>query len=126
MKTLLLISSLLFTFTSSYANPSKEIVQILNDSDKNEILTLIDRVCADSWCAGDYDYKFKTFSCNEQSLNCTLGFSIIDRDDHNKKPRNKRCLFKGISSKDMLLTGHNLNEEFYDHLNICITDRENK
>ena len=126
MKTLFFISSLIFSLNSLGEYSHSSIAQILNQSDKTEILSLIDRVCADSWCAGDFDYKFSTFSCNEQTLVCTLGFKIIDRENHNNKPRNKRCLFKGISTKEMILTGHNLNDEFYDHLNICITDRENK
>jgi hypothetical protein len=119
---------ILLTSLCAFALPPSPVTQILNENDKAEVIKIIDQVCADSWCSGDYDYKFSTFSCNENIATCTLGFKIIDRD---AKPgevnyRNKRCIFKGITSKEKIYFGTSLNEEFYDQLNNCVSNRESK
>jgi hypothetical protein len=107
-------------------NSANAITEIVNTSDKKEILALIDHTCADTWCSGDYEFKFQTFSCNDNSGVCTLTFKIIDRDE---KPgmlgiRNRRCIFKGLTSKEKIYHEHTLSEEFYDQLNYCVSNRE--
>lgn len=128
MKTILATLIIASTINFAQAASAPSLTQILNENDKNEVLTIIDRVCADSWCSGDYDYKFSTFSCNDNTATCTLTFKIIDRD---AKPgeinfRNRRCIFKGITSREKIFTGVTLNEEFYDQLNSCVSNRESK
>ena len=126
------LSMMLIIFTSisfaKAADPSHEFAQILNENDKNEVLEIIDRVCADSWCSGDYDYKFSKFSCNDNNATCILSFKIIDRDakPNEVKVRNRKCNFKGITSKEKVFTGATLSEEFYDQLNFCVSNRESK
>lgn len=119
MKFYLLLA--LFGLNSAYA-----ITEIVSANDKKEILALIDHTCADTWCSGDYEFKFQTFSCNDNSGVCTLTFKIIDRD---AKPdmqgiRNRRCIFKGLTSKEKIYHDHALSEEFYDQLNNCVSNRE--
>ena len=128
MKSILAIIGLVVC-TNIYSTSSEAAATpILTESDCGQVLQIIDRVCADSWCSGDYDYKFSTFSCNDNTAVCTLTFKIIDRDA--KPPqnavRNRRCIFKGLNTKEKILTGDNLNEEFYDQLNICVSSRESK
>ncbi|MBC7538144.1 MAG: hypothetical protein H7281_04945 [Bacteriovorax sp.] len=123
-----LILIIMATLNIVIAAPSQPFLQIITEKDKSEVLAIIDRVCADSWCSGDYEYKFSTFSCNDNTAACTLTFKIIDRD---AKPgevnfRNKRCIFKEITSKEKIFTGVTLNEEFYDQLNYCVSNRESK
>jgi hypothetical protein len=125
MKNFIAIFTLLFIFNSiTFANTT----QILTSNDQQEILNLIDHTCADSWCAGDYEFKFSTFSCNNLTFKCTLTFKIIDRDSHPGEisARNKRCIFNGITSKDKIFYDGILNEEFYDQLNYCVSSRETK
>ncbi len=119
---------LAFNISLTQANTNLPLAQIMNETDKNEVLKIIDHDCADSWCSGDYNYKFLTFNCNDITETCTLSFTIIDRD---VKPgevnsRNRRCIFKGITSKEKIFTGATLNEEFYDQLTYCISSREAK
>lgn len=123
MKKILITVILLLNINFLSANGS---IQILTDNDRKEVLSIIDRDCADSWCAGDYEYKFQNFSCNDSTAVCTLSFKIIDRDAKpgTVKERNRRCIFKGITSKTKILNGNNLNEEFYDQLNYCVSNRE--
>ena len=118
----MLISSITF----ANAESTQPFSQILTEKDKTEILEIIDRVCADSWCSGDYEYKFSKFSCNDNSSKCILSFKIIDRDAKpgEVKSRNRRCIFKDITSREKIFTGVSLSEEFYDQLNYCVSNRE--
>jgi hypothetical protein len=127
LKTILLLMICLNVLGTAHAT-SDSFMVIITQNDSTEVLKLIDRVCADSWCSGDYDYKFSTFSCNDASNSCVLSFKIIDRDAKppEVKIKNKRCIFKGITSSEMLYHENKLNEEFYDKLNVCVSDRESR
>jgi hypothetical protein len=125
-KTFMIISIVTALSTANAA--SLAFKPIITENDSAEVLKLIDRVCADSWCSGDYDYKFSTFSCNDSSAACILTFKIIDRD---AKPgevnsKNKRCIFKGLTTSEMIFHENKLDEEFYDKLNYCVSDRESR
>jgi hypothetical protein len=127
MKNFMMMTAfLIYSGLSQAHNFQPGFLPLLTQEDQKEILSIIDHTCADSWCAGDYEYKFSTFSCNENSSVCTLTFKIIDRDakPNEVKSRNRRCIFKGIVSKSMLFHESRLNEEFYDQLNYCISKRE--
>ena len=124
-------SSLLIIILSSLvtANASQLAFRpIVTQNDSIQVLKLIDRVCADSWCAGDYDYKFSAFSCNDSTSICTLSFKIIDRDAKpgEQNSKSKRCIFQQITSSEMIFHENKLNEEFYDKLNFCVSDRESR
>lgn len=124
-------ASLLFVIISALTSVNAETTSlgpIVTQNDCTQVLKLIDRVCADSWCAGDYDYKFSAFSCNDTSAACTLSFKIIDRDAKpgEIKSKSKRCIFQGITSSEMIYHENKLNEEFYDKLNFCVSDRESR
>jgi hypothetical protein len=126
VKMIALISVFVFGLTQAMGIESMASKQILSSSEKNEVLELIDHACADSWCSGDYNYKFSAFSCNDTTSVCTLTFKIIDRDAKPGEPNSvsRRCLFTKISSVNDIIQGHNLNEEFYDKLNYCVSNRE--
>jgi hypothetical protein len=117
---------LLINLNLAEANEATSFTEILSGNDQTEILKLIDHICSDSWCAGDYDYKFSAFSCNDTNALCTLSFQIIDRDSKPTETHSfkRRCTFKGISSINNIIRDKNLTEEFYDKLNICVSDRE--
>jgi hypothetical protein len=121
MKTFLLASFILIHSTTSFA-----LGPIMNEKDKEEILRIIDRTCADTWCAGDYEYQFTSFNCNDITATCTLTFKMIDRDAQPGEVnfRNKRCFFKEINSKKKIIYDSELTDEFYDHLNSCVSARE--
>lgn len=105
-----------------------DFTNVITSNEKDHILHMIDEVCADTWCAGDYDYKFTSFNCNSDSRNCTLSFKIIDRDARGNEPKEvlRRCNFKNVVGIKNIVDDDKLNEEFYDQLNICITNRESK
>ncbi len=125
---LILAFTFVFQVSLSFASDTNSFLKIISDEDKVEILSTIDRVCADSWCSGDYEYQFSNFSCNDNTSTCTLTFKIIDRDSGPTEAhlRNKKCIFKGITSKEKIISGVTLNQKFYDQLNYCVTDRETR
>lgn len=126
IKACTLILFLMVNLNLANAFEGSPFKQILNENDKAEVIKLIDHICADSWCAGDYDYKFTKFSCNDTTLVCTLSFKIIDRDSKpgESSESNRRCIFKGISSIDDIIHESTLTQEFYDKLNFCVSNRE--
>lgn len=126
LKVFTLISGLMLNVYIAQANEATSFRQIITENDKTEILKLIDHACADSWCSGDYDYKFSSFSCNDTNAICILGFKIIDRDAKpgEVKAVNRRCIFKNISSINDVVENHALTEVFYDQLNYCVSNRE--
>ncbi len=126
IKTSTFIFFLMINLNFAKANEEAPFKQILSENDKTEVLKLIDHICADSWCAGDYDYKFTKFSCNDTTSVCTLSFKIIDRDSKPNESHvlNRRCIFKEISSIDNIIHDRTLTQEFYDKLNFCVSDRE--
>ena len=123
LRIILVTSFLGTTQASSFA-----LRPIMTENDSAEVLKLIDRACADSWCAGDYNYKFQTFSCSDTTGACTLTFKIIDRDARpgEVNSKSKRCVFRGITSSEMIYHQNKLDEEFYDKLNCCVSDRESR
>jgi hypothetical protein len=125
MKFLKLLIIILATTNLALANtPSQG--PIVTNQEKNEILEIIDRTCADTWCAGDNEFKFNSFNCNDEKFNCLLTFQIIDDNPKSgsSKIRNRRCFFYNIKSSKELLIDHRLTDSFYDKLNTCISNRE--
>ena len=84
---------------------------------------IIDMTCADTWCEGDYDFKFTDLNCNNRNFVCTLGVKVIDREI--RHTRQEKCTFEKITSKEKIIYKHALTDNFYDQLNDCITRLEN-
>ena len=53
----------------------------LSPVERSEVIRSIDDVCGDTWCEGDYNFKFNNFSCNFREKNCDLTFYFIKSDD---------------------------------------------
>jgi hypothetical protein len=91
-------------------------------------LKAIDDICADTWCAGDYNFHFERLTCALRAGACTLSFQIIPREGvPTTKPAYKRVCttdyFTGYDS--LVLSGSNgyssLNWNYYLALTECIT-----
>jgi len=42
-------------------------------------LKLIDDICGDTWCEGDYDFKFRQLGCDTATAGCRLTLQIFPR-----------------------------------------------
>ena len=45
----------------------------LTAEQSKEIVTYLDELCGDTFCEGEFDYDFETFTCDDTK--CSLGFS---------------------------------------------------
>ena len=128
MKKYILIVSLFITSiaTSLYANETNEIFSLM---ERKEILRSIDNVCGDTWCEGDYNFKFKNFSCNKLTKSCYVSFHFIKSDEQSLETYSpiQICHFNNITSiKQVQESKMELNEHFYEELTSCIENLESK
>lgn len=85
---------------------------------EDDVLRVIDTTCGDSWCESDYNYKFLSVQFNISRNTTTLFFQRI-KDE--KEILDRKCEIEGYSSPDEIITHHDLEPEFYDKLNSCIS-----
>lgn len=52
----------------------------ISKSDREKTLQAIEKSCEDSWCEGDYEFKFKRLLCFENTQSCKLYFNMTRRD----------------------------------------------
>lgn len=105
------------------AKAETDFAQILTEDDRSHVLKLINNVCEKSWGEGQYDIKFKSFACDENTAACRLRFKIQDRGFIPGKFNEKyaSCVFKNIKNSDQIFEGDQLNDVFFKELDDCIT-----
>jgi len=92
------------------------------------VLTLIDDICADTWCSGDYDFGFRGLTCSRQNKTCTLTLQVFPRDEEPSQNRSywRSCKtpdFEGFNSLVHTWSGgyQSLADGYYDALTECTT-----
>jgi hypothetical protein len=107
----------------------------LSPAQEQLALKLIDDICGDTWCSGDYNYAFRHLTCGAprgpHPGSCTLNLQIIPREGV-PSPRplfNRTCTTGDFLSFDSLIaTASNgyqyLQPSYYDALTECIGDLE--
>ena len=123
MKTYSLLFCVLFS-SISFAENDKDIFP---PKTRTDIIRAIDDICADTWCEGDYDFKFLEFKCRRSKRHCDLTFQFIQSEDELKKTYSsvQTCGFDNIKELNQILDEQkNLNEEFYETLSNCIMEKE--
>lgn len=72
----ILIATTLFLSTTGFA----EQEDLVTKEEQKQILQEIDNLCADTWCEGDFNYKFDEIFCtqwNPSEYRCTINFQLI-------------------------------------------------
>jgi hypothetical protein len=102
----------------------------LTRSEQKRVLTAIESDCADTWCEGDFDFKFDSIRCQFERRLCRLGFRAGRRPVEAGRIRftiRTHCILNGIAGpSDILSTagGHEaLKEPAYEQINECIDYR---
>lgn len=138
LKSVLFLSILSVSYVSNSFSSD-----FLDSKEKKEILSIIDSQCGDTWCEGDYSYKFKSIQCENNLKSCELQFQMIEENAPKKSFLNTMetssfiakvsnvhevvCEIKNISQKSGILNADKtLNESFYDTLSNCISVLEKK
>jgi len=99
----------------------------LTQKQQKTTLKLIDDICGDSWCEGDYDFGFRLISCTKSARTCTLTLQIFPRDGVSAGQTSywRSCKTSGFTNFSSLVTTapngyQSLNDDYYEALTECI------
>jgi len=88
------------------------------------VLQEIDNLCGDSWCEGQYDYKFDSFKCFKDSK-CILNFKMLEiTDAYGMIEIYQNCFIKSKDVTSSLDKDNALKTDVYDQINTCISKKE--
>jgi hypothetical protein len=100
----------------------------LSAAQANTALGLIDAICGDTWCDGDYDFGFRRLTCSKAAKTCTLTVQVFPREGVTSSARSywRSCKTADFSGFDSLVsTGpsgyQSLNNDYYDALTECLS-----
>ncbi|HTQ05430.1 MAG TPA: hypothetical protein VMI54_16315 [Polyangiaceae bacterium] len=103
----------------------------LTPAEEKTALALIDGICGDTWCDGDYDFRFDALRCGTASRSCALTLEILPREGvaSAKGDYHRTCLtgdFDGFASLvDTAPSGYqSLDQDYYFALTDCISTLE--
>jgi hypothetical protein len=105
----------------------------LTSKEAKTVLRLVDDVCGDTWCDGDYDFGFRRVACSRRTKTCTLTMQIFPRDGAAGTPRDywRSCKTPGFTGFASLVTTapngyQSLDESYYSALTECIARIEQR
>jgi hypothetical protein len=110
------------------ADPGKaDAASSLDPAQAQTVLRLIDNVCGDTWCDGDFDFRFKKIVCQPQRGSCTLLTFDIYPAFSDAKPSYfwRSCRVSGVSRfEDLVSTAasgyQTLTPSFQESMSECI------
>ena len=119
-----ILVKILFVFTFSIQTSFSN-----NHSDNAEhALELLDNICGDTWCEGDFNFEFTDLEINKKDKSAVVNFEMIDEWYDTEKRFSTFCVVPNISSfKDVIDFNSNkkyLTDYFYETLGECISERE--
>ena len=97
----------------------------LSRAEERIVLKLVDDVCGDTWCEGDYDFRFRRLFCNSNAATCLLMFQMASREGAGSTWRWQMCRTGGFFDFDSLVEttsgGYQwLTAGYYEALAACI------
>lgn len=89
------------------------------------VLRLVDNICGDTWCEGDFNFAFHRIDCDARAETCTLSLELISRDEEGQAVYPRTCTtggFTGFTSLVETSDGgyQSLNWDYYTSLTECI------
>lgn len=120
-----LISALAVSPCSLASAPA---ASFLDEMESEALVREIDKICGDSWCSGELNYRFNQLVCS--STECYFDIQAITRNDHGaNQSRPYRCQFTGFQTASDLLrveitsdgrTRYTYTDKLYDAVGHCI------
>jgi len=100
----------------------------LSRREEKRALFAIDQICADTWCEGDYNFRFRDLICNFTLGSCVLKYQTSpwpSREGQKVSWSNPfTCVIRNISNFDQLITVRgrqdDLNSDPYEQITECI------
>jgi hypothetical protein len=95
------------------------------------VLRLIDNICGDTWCEGDFNFAFRRIDCDARAQTCTLSLELISRDEGAEVVYPRTCTTGGFTGFASLVetssSGYqSLNWDYYTSLTECISRTEDE
>ena len=90
------------SFVVPLAGPANAAPPPLTDRQERVVLDLIDDVCGDTWCEGDFAFDFRKFSCKDGGT-CTLRLRIAPYDDEPRQWLRRKGQVEGFTSFDQMV-----------------------
>lgn len=115
--------------TGPVESQSEPLVQnALTPEEEATALRLIDEICADTWCAGDYNYVFQRLTCSREAGTCTLSMELFPRAGV-PSPRSsysRFCKTEGFTGFESLVATtqegfQSLQSHYFDALTECMS-----
>ena len=97
-----------------------------DDGWNRKALEAIDSICADTWCSGDYNYRFDSLKCDFGRETCVLRYRSAEWPAEGETmsfTRSGRCKLTGIRSPSDLIEagpGVRLKDAPYDQITTCL------
>jgi hypothetical protein len=99
----------------------------LTHAESRAALQLIDNICGDTWCEGDYDFAFRRLTCSQETGSCHLLFQIFPREGvpAERAMYWRSCRTAGFTGFDSLVDtapggATSLRDDYYGALTTCI------
>lgn len=126
---LLAVSFAVLLAGPALAQSSQPDTRGLTGRQEATVLRLIDQICGDTWCEGDFRYDFRTFSCDAAHRTCRLTLRLAPYTDEAPHWYRRAGTVHGfVRFSQMVRTaangGQSLVPEFYDAVNTLINQIE--
>jgi hypothetical protein len=99
----------------------------LSPAQSKTALKLIDDICGDTWCDGDYNFGFRRLTCAKAAHTCTLTLQVFPDAGVTSAARSywRSCKTSGFTGFDSLVSTapsgyQSLQSDYYDALTECI------
>ena len=103
-------------------------VNALSAAQAKTTLRLIDNICGDTWCDGDYDFGFRRLTCSKAAHTCTLTLQAFPEEGVTSSQHSywRACKTPGFTGFASLVSTapngyQSLNDDYYDLLSECIS-----
>ena len=95
---------------------------------EDQVLKIIDNTCGDTWCEGDFNFKFLELNLDPSNETATLIFNLVDEWSKPIRLLRTSCVITNVRSFSDLTSSHQRNprlkDHIYDSLSDCIRSRE--
>ncbi len=102
----------------------------LRKKTERRFLAAADRICADTWCAGDHDFRFRALDCDFIVSVCVLRYDAAEWSDPGQRrryDRSEECVIRGIHSGGELFESRfgeqRLSSAVYGRISECIAEQ---
>jgi len=110
---------------------SVQAQEFLTTPQKEQALFLLDNICGDTWCEGDYNFLFDKIKCDKKSKSCMVDFTMIETNYPNNDDTevnfcySTSCKIEGINSyRNIAEDKNSLTDYFYEKFGDCILEKE--